>query len=455
MLVSVRRSLAALLTSALLAGCSGGNVASELAKAPEFQPKGETKCGVTKSQARPLIVEWPSSDRAALEARVKQGLVAVRYQGCEMEVLTRCSGPGSYGYTGITPKSDKITMKDSDELYANIPVYAAKFESKLQKSGALNVAMTIVGRWDASRGSVHANELKGECAEATHLVTALTVGAFEFFAGSEAEVGAGATIAGAGAGAKSAAERETLNRDGEATSCQKAAENDKTPPFGCGALLRLEVVPINKDDAPVEVASAKKPDAPPVASVAPVASVTPPAPGKASTSTCLDAPACEGECKQGNAAACTNLGSMYRDGKGATKDANRAQGVLRQACDGGSLKGCVLLGEMHYQGIGMPKDGTGAAELFKKACDADELTGCVDLAWVYDQGFGAKKDSVIAASFFAKACNDRSAIGCVGLGMLARDGRNGPKDVEKARGYFKKACDAGVGVGCQSLNGLK
>ena len=50
---------------------------------------------------------------------------------------------------GITPKSDKITMKDSDELYANIPVYAAKFEGKLQKSGALNVAMTQRGSSEA------------------------------------------------------------------------------------------------------------------------------------------------------------------------------------------------------------------------------------------------------------------------------------------------------------------
>jgi hypothetical protein len=40
--------------------------------------------------ARPLIVEWPSADRAALEAQASHGLVVVRYEGCEMEVLRQC-----------------------------------------------------------------------------------------------------------------------------------------------------------------------------------------------------------------------------------------------------------------------------------------------------------------------------------------------------------------------------
>src|SRR5262245_43982877 len=104
----IRKTMALFCFIALpLTACSGGNFASEVAKPPEFAPKDQTKCGVTKSQARPLIVEWPSSDRAALEARVKQGIVPVRYIGCEMEVLTRCQVSNStYGYTGITRKTD-------------------------------------------------------------------------------------------------------------------------------------------------------------------------------------------------------------------------------------------------------------------------------------------------------------------------------------------------------------
>ncbi len=228
----------------LASSCSGGNTASSLATPPEYRPAGQTKCGVTASQARPLIVEWPSSDRATLEAQVKQGLVAVRYEGCEMEVLSQCRAPGAYGYTGLTRKDDHLAIHDADELYASVPVHAAKLEGKLQKSGQLDVAMTIVGRYAAERSSVRRAELSGECGRATHLITALTAGAFEFFAGADAAVSGGASIARAGAGARSSAGRELLNRDGEKAACEKAAADEKAPPFGCGALIRIEVTPI-------------------------------------------------------------------------------------------------------------------------------------------------------------------------------------------------------------------
>src|SRR5579862_7647544 len=117
--------LGALLAAAIVA-CSGGNAASQLAAAPAFDPKDQTKCGVSKSQAKPLIVEWPSADRAALETQAKKGLVAVRYEGCEMEILGRCRAKGSYGYTATTRKRDTITLRDADDLYANVPVGAAK-----------------------------------------------------------------------------------------------------------------------------------------------------------------------------------------------------------------------------------------------------------------------------------------------------------------------------------------
>src|SRR5579884_4095576 len=116
-------ALAALASAATaaapLAGCmpgAGGNVASHLATPPAFDPPGQTKCSIRKSADHPLIVEWPSADRATLEAKAQAGLVAVRYVGCEMEVLHRCRLPGKYAYTAITPKHDAVTIKDADDL---------------------------------------------------------------------------------------------------------------------------------------------------------------------------------------------------------------------------------------------------------------------------------------------------------------------------------------------------
>jgi hypothetical protein len=229
-----------------VSGCLGGNLASNLATAPQYAPKDQTKCGVTKSQERPLIVEWPSSDRMALETRTRQGIVVVHYVGCEMEVLQRCQVAAPYSYFGGNRKVDKVVMKDADDLYANLPVGAAGLESKLEHSGKLTVAMNLVGRYEAAKSTVLPEELQGECEGATHFVYGITVGAFDFFAGGEATVGATAKVGGAGAGGHSESERETLTTDGDVAACEQSSPDDKGPPAECGALIRIEVVPLGQ-----------------------------------------------------------------------------------------------------------------------------------------------------------------------------------------------------------------
>ena len=230
-----------------LAACfpGGGNVASHLASPPSFDPPDQAKCSVRKSADHPLIVEWPSADRATLEAKAQSGLVAVRYVGCEMEVLHRCKLPGKYAYTAITPKHDAVTIKDADDLYANMPVGAAKLEGKLEKSGQLQVSMTIVGRFEADQTSFTPDQLDGEdCDRATHVVSGMTTGAFELSAGASANVGGSATAFGAGAGGKSTSSHETLERDGHEEKCEGGSGRPGEPPDGCGAVLRLDLVPL-------------------------------------------------------------------------------------------------------------------------------------------------------------------------------------------------------------------
>ena len=212
---------------AALVACGPGNLASHLAKPPELSLKDQTKCGVMKSQAEPLIVEWPSASRAQLEAKTRRGAVVVHYVGCEMRVLAHCTAPGKYTYTGTTRKKDRVVMKDADDLYANIPVGAAKFEATLARSGELSVAMVIVGRYEAERPNARQDELEGDCSEATHVVSALTVGAFDFATGASAEVAAKAGAFGAGGGADSSSQRNVLAEDGDAQACETANPEDK------------------------------------------------------------------------------------------------------------------------------------------------------------------------------------------------------------------------------------
>jgi hypothetical protein len=248
-----------------LTGCpKPGAAAKELTQAPDLaESTGQAKCGVQRSSAKPLVVEWPAADRAALESRANRGLVAVRYEGCEMEVLTTCAAQGSYAYHGLTHKREAVRIRSADELYAQLPVGAVALEAKLERAGQLNVDMMIVGRKEADRSKFTERDLDGRCDGATHVITGLTVGAFSFYTGASAEVGAGVRVGQLAAGAASAHGQEILSQDGDGAACiiapdpiEGASESGLDggfgeptvagPPNGCGALLRVEVVPIER-----------------------------------------------------------------------------------------------------------------------------------------------------------------------------------------------------------------
>ncbi len=195
------------------------------------------------------MVEWPSAARAELEAAAHKGVVVVRYEGCEMQVLRDCRAPARYGYVGVTRKHDRIRIRDADELYANLPVYAAHFEGELAKAGELAVDMTIVGRYETSAPAIDESQLSGRCAGATHVLGGLTIGAFEFYTNAESNHKAGAGALGVGVGTQSSQGKETLNEDGDRVRCDQSTGSDAAPPDGCGAILRVEAVPLGRTRA--------------------------------------------------------------------------------------------------------------------------------------------------------------------------------------------------------------
>ena len=254
--------LALLVATVAVVACGGENAASHLANAPKYDPSDQTKCSVRKSQAEPLIVEWPPAERGRLEAAVRSGLVAVRYSGCDMELRPYCHVKSEkYQYAPVTRKHDEVSIKDEDELYAQLPVGAARLEAKLQTAGELHVDMTLVGRWESQHGRVTRDELDGDCDGATHIVEAVTVGAFTFSAGAHADVGGGAKAGNIGAGGSSAAKRETLTTDGDESACTASTSKDSSPPEGCGAMIRIEVSPIGKAASHAAAAGAAVPPA--------------------------------------------------------------------------------------------------------------------------------------------------------------------------------------------------
>jgi hypothetical protein len=236
MMQGFRATLSMFTAVALLtvsAGCGRGSLASRLVDPPSLaEAVDEPRCSIVPSQLRPLIVEWSGADRGSLELQMRRGLVAVRYEGCELEVLRGCSAPVAYEYAGYTTKRDAVRVRDSDELFAQMPIGAAQLAARLARGSELRVDMMLVGAYETERASFARHELRGQCEAATHVLTAAQVGAFLM------EIGASGAVGAASAGG------EVINGDGDLVACEAASDADVAAPRDCGALLRLEFSPL-------------------------------------------------------------------------------------------------------------------------------------------------------------------------------------------------------------------
>ncbi len=160
--------------------------------------------------------------------------------------------------------------------------------------------------------------------------------------------------------------------------------------------------------------------------------------------------ACDGE----NAAGCTNLGYLYRDGTGVAQDYARAAALFEEGCDGGDAPGCTKLGFLYGTGTGVAQDDARAAELYKEGCDGGHANGCTILGFLYDNGTGVAQDYARAAALYKEGCDGGDALGCTYLGTLYGAGTGVAQDFARAAALYKEGCEGGHWLGCRNLGAL-
>ena len=99
---------------------------------------------------------------------------------------------------------------------------------------------------------------------------------------------------------------------------------------------------------------------------------------------------------QGNASAQSNLGFMYADGRGVTKDDVQAVKWYRLAADQGDADAQSGLGFMYVNGRGVPKDDVQAVKWLRLAADQGNAFAQSDLGFMYANGRGVPRDYVLA-----------------------------------------------------------
>lgn len=203
---------------------------------------GRAVCKARTTVPAPLTVAWPTELRTDLEARAKSGAVVVSYQGCEIKILSECHAKGTYRYFGVTPKEDQITIKSEDELYGNLAIGAMSLEAAFKKSGQFSLKSVAVGKWVNERSVHYVDELSGACAAATHVVTSLSIGAFELSSGSAEMARGGLSVAGVGGGGRTQREKAVVTSDGQPGTCSSATAQGA--PATCSSILRIETAPL-------------------------------------------------------------------------------------------------------------------------------------------------------------------------------------------------------------------
>jgi hypothetical protein len=182
-----------------------------------------------------LVTEWPASEKADLEALMYEGRgVAVAFSGCQMRVLPQCRLPGHYTWQRTTPGADYIEITNEQDLFAKLPLGAFSLSGELKRSGSLTIQTTVAGQVRLVNMTAADVPYQGECAQATHVVNAISLGAFVLTAGGgSVKVEAGVGNAG-GSGSRS---QRVVRSAGDANACYQTT--DEGPQSACASPIQV------------------------------------------------------------------------------------------------------------------------------------------------------------------------------------------------------------------------
>ena len=243
----MQRTLPFLLASIALASAGCGGVPDVVASDPTVaQAEGKDEAAMCQSaydRENPLIIEWPGTEKVALESIAKRGLVMVRYEGCKLQILHRCEVKGSYGFDAVTVHRDTLEIKDDKDLFTRMPVHSSSLKGELASGKMLKLDYVLVGQQLANGDPA---EKTGDCAGATHYVRTISLGAYEMTTASKAQSGADVNLGIIEAGGHSKSSRNRLRHSGDVPECadKKDIDEKNIKTYGCTAPVQLGLAPL-------------------------------------------------------------------------------------------------------------------------------------------------------------------------------------------------------------------
>jgi hypothetical protein len=455
-----------LAAAALLASSCGGTPADALRpkdpSAAAALGDDAASCHQIEKYGEPLVVDWKPDQRGDLEEVMHDGVAVVAYSCSGIKLLKQCHVDGSYGYLGMTKREQVVRLQSADELRANLPLsglkIAGEIGGEMSRGTTLDIALVTVGKRRTTWKAPTKDDLKGDCAGATHVVRGASVGAFAVQTGTRAEAKTSVQIFGTGAGGGSSSAKDVNDKEGDPSACATASPDAKNAPAQCGAAVRIELVGI-ADSAKEPPKGVDKP-APDADKGRPLEVEAEPCPqglvlveGKCTAPTedkphqCEpgDQAECQKQCDKGHAGSCGALGAYLA---GRTHEYDKAVAALKKGCDGGDSRSCVNLGGLTFDGIGVKADLAAAASMFESGCNSGDAVGCARLGSAYHSGTGVAHDDAKAAGLLRKGCDGGQARACGELGAMTREGAGVSKDDAAAMALLKLGCYGGDARSC-------
>jgi TPR repeat protein/uncharacterized RDD family membrane protein YckC len=148
----------------------------------------------------------------------------------------------------------------------------------------------------------------------------------------------------------------------------------------------------------------------------------------------------------GNIIAQYNLGIMYLNGFGVTKNETTAAQWFNESANRGYIQAQYSLGIMYLNGFGVTKNETTAAHWFQIASDKEYVPATYNLAWMYSSGAGVPLDIYKGSQLFQKAANLGDIQSIVKLGLIYFTGQGMQQSDYQAVDYFQKAAKKGNSI---------
>ncbi len=140
----------------------------------------------------------------------------------------------------------------------------------------------------------------------------------------------------------------------------------------------------------------------------------------------------------GNIDAKANLGYMYLYGEGVTKNYSKAKQYLEEASHGGEIYAKNNLGHMYLHGYGVAKNYSKAKQYIEEASDGGHIVAKRELGRIYFNGYGVTKNYSKAKQYLEEASYGGDIDAKNILGYMYLNGYGVTKNYSKAKQYLEE-----------------